>query len=72
MNDLSASATNTLPEDDPSRIGRATAVLMHRFGVDELRARRLLHRIAAHSGTSVEALAARVLATCGADSALWR
>lgn len=72
MKYLSESATHDFPQEDRNTIGRATAVLMDRFGVDELHARRLLLRIAERSGTSAESLAARVLATSGAASALWR
>jgi AmiR/NasT family two-component response regulator len=72
MIEVSKSATDVLYEDEPSKIGRATAVLMHRFGVDELRAHRILHRLAMRTGMSVEAVAAQVLATSGAASALWR
>jgi AmiR/NasT family two-component response regulator len=72
MRTFAESATQERPTDDPAIIGRATAILMRRFGVDELRAHKLLHRIAKRGGTSVEALASRVLATNAAASAWWR
>jgi AmiR/NasT family two-component response regulator len=46
---------------DPAIIGRATAVLMRGYGVDESRAQALLVRIAEISDVPVEVLALRIV-----------
>jgi hypothetical protein len=48
--------------DAPAAIGRATAVVMSRYGVDEGRARTLLTRVAQRGELPVETLARRVVA----------
>jgi ANTAR domain-containing protein len=58
----SVGATAVAELDAPAAIGRATAVMMSRYGVDVDRAQTLLVRIAQRRELQVETLARRVVA----------